>query len=159
MPVFSVTLSPLGGYLSDKVGPRLPATAGIIFFGVAALLGAFLRTDSRWLLPTLMLALGGIGTGFFYPPNHTAMISSVPQKHRGVASGALYMMFGLGNILGITLGGFLMTASFRFHTGLSEALPTTADPSAFVAALNTTFLAAAGFSMVAMFFSLSRGKR
>ncbi|MEK7228705.1 MAG: hypothetical protein AAB154_01545, partial [Candidatus Binatota bacterium] len=51
------------------------------------------------------------------------------------------------------------TSSFRFHTGLSEALPTTADPGAFVAALNTTFLAAAGFSVVAMFFSLSRGKR
>ena len=159
MPIFSVTLSPVGGLLSDKVGPRLPATAGVFFFGVAALLGAFLRTDSQWLLPTVMLALGGLGTGFFYPPNHTAMISSVPQEHRGVASGSLYMMFGLGNILGITLGSFFMTASFRFHSGLPGASATTAEPSAFVAALNTTFLAAVAFSLIAAFCSLSSGNK
>ncbi|TAK08603.1 MFS transporter [bacterium] len=157
MPIFSVTLSPVGGFLSDKVGPRLPATAGVFFFGAAALLGAFLRTDSQWILPTVMLALGGLGTGFFYPPNHTAMISSVPQEYRGVASGSLYMMFGLGNILGITLGSFLMTASFRFHSGLPEA--TAAEPAAFVAALNTTFLAAVAFSLIAAFCSLSRGNK
>ena len=123
------------------------------------MLGAFLRTDSQWLLPTVTLALGGLGTGFFYPPNHTAMISSVPQEHRGVASGSLYMMFGLGNILGITLGSFLMTASFRFHTGLPEASPTTSDPAAFVAALNTTFLAAVMFSLIAAGCSLLRGTK
>ena len=159
MPIFSVALSPVGGLLSDKVGPRLPATAGVFFFGAAALLGAFLRTDSQWILPTVMLALGGLGTGFFYPPNHTAMISSVPQEYRGVASGSLYMMFGLGNILGITLGSFLMTASFRFHSGLPEASATTAEPAAFVAALNTTFLAAVAFSLIAAFCSLSRGNK
>ncbi len=159
MPIFSVTLSPVGGFLSDKVGPRLPATAGVFFFGAAALLGAFLRTDSRWILPTVMLALSGLGTGFFYPPNHTAMISSVPQEYRGVASGSLYMMFGLGNILGITLGSFLMTASFRFHSGLPGASATTAEPSAFVAALNTTFLAAVAFSLIAALCSLSRGNK
>lgn len=137
------------------MGPRLPATAGVVCFGAAALL----RTDSQWLLPTLMLALGGLGTAFFYPPNHTAMISSVPQEHRGVASGALYMMFGLGNILGITLGSFLMTSSFRFHSGFSAAAPTTANPTAFVAALNTTFLAGVAFSLIAAVCSLLRGKK
>jgi len=30
-PVFTVTLSPVVGWVTDKVGPRLPATVGIAF--------------------------------------------------------------------------------------------------------------------------------
>ena len=105
-----------------------------------------------------MLALGGCGTALFYPANHTAMISSVPREHRGVASGAIYMIFGLGDTLGIALGRFLMTALFRFHTGLSEASPTTANPTVFVAAMNTTFLVIAILNLIAVVCSLARGK-
>jgi len=158
MPIFGITLAPLGGFLFDRVGPRLPATTGIIFYGGAALLGRLLQTDSHWFLPTIMLALGGCGTALFYPANHTAMISSVPREHRGVASGAIYMIFGLGDTLGIALGRFLMTALFRFHTGLSEASPTTANPTVFVAAMNTTFLVIAILNLIAVVCSLARGK-
>ena len=31
--------------------------------------------------------LGGLGTALLFPPNHTALISSVPFEHRGVAAG------------------------------------------------------------------------
>lgn len=158
MPIFGVTLSPLGGLLYDRVGPRLPTATGVIFYGGAALLGGLLRTDSQWILPVIMLALAGFGSALFYPANSSAMLSSVPQGHRGVASGAIYMIFGLGNMLGISLGSFLMTALFRFHTGLSQASPTTADPTAFVAAMNTTFLATAVLSLIAGICSLARGK-
>lgn len=158
MPLFAVVLSPLGGFLFDRVGPRLPTTTGVIFYGAAALLGGLLRTDSQWFLPTIMLALGGCGSALFYPPNHTAMISAAPQAYRGVASGAIYMTFGLGDMLGISLGRFLMTELFRFHTGLPHASPTTSDPTAFVASMNTTFHAVAVLSLIAVGCSIARGK-
>jgi len=157
-PLFSVTLSPLGGNIADKVGPRLPATAGVVLFGIASVLGTMLRTDSAWWLPTLMLALEGLASALFFPPNHTAMIGSVPREHRGVATGSLYMMFGLGNIFGISLGSFLMTAAFRFHTGLLDAAPTTSNPAAFATALNYTFAASLGISLVAVACSVLRGR-
>lgn len=157
-PIFSVALSPVGGSIADKIGPRLPATAGVLFFGAASLIGAFLRTDSSWWQPTLMLALGGPGTAFFFPPNHMAMISSVPREHRGVATGSLYMMFGLGSILGISLANYVMTAAFRLYSGLPGATPSAAHPAAFVAAINATFLTTAAISLVALVVSILRGK-
>lgn len=157
-PIFTITLSPVGGYIFDKMGSRLPATTGTFVFGVASFLGVILRTDSHWFLPTLMIALGGLASALFYPSNHSAMIGSVPTEHRGVATGTIYMMFGLGNTFGITLGSFLMMAAFRFHTGLSTATPTTENPAAFVASLNTTFLLVVGIAVLAMALSLMRGK-
>jgi len=78
-------------------------------------------------------------------------------EHRGVATGSVYMVFGLGNIFGITLGGFLMTAAFRFQTGLSTAVPSPANPTAFAAELNHTFLVVVGIAAVGTVLSLMRG--
>lgn len=157
-PVFAVTLSPLGGYIADKVGPKAPATAGALVFAVASGLGVFLETNSHWSLATFILILGGLGTALFFPANHTALIGAVPQAHRGVATGTLYTMFGLGNVFGITVGTFLMTAAFRIHTGVPEALPTAANPGAFVLAIQDTFLITTGIAIVGVICSHLRGR-
>ena len=96
-PIFTVTLSPLVGWAVDKVGPRLPATMGIAFLACAGFVGSYLRTDSHWLSAVLVLGLWGLATALFFTSNHTAMITSVPTQHRGVATGAIYVMFGLGH--------------------------------------------------------------
>ena len=155
----TLSIAPLSGYLSDRFGPRLPATVGVVFLSVAFFIGSFLRPDSHWLVPTLMIAFGGITNGLFNPANSVSMISMVPKEHRGFASSVNHVAFGLGSVLGVTLGGVLMTAAFEHHTGLSGVSPTTANPVAFVAALNTTLLAGMGASAVAFFTSAMRGKK
>jgi predicted MFS family arabinose efflux permease len=88
-----------------------------------------------------------------------AMIGMMPREHRGFASAMNHVTFGLGNVLGVSLGGLLMAAAFDYHTGLQGASPATSDPAGFVAALNTTFLAAAGLSLVALLTSAMRGRQ
>lgn len=156
-PVFATTLSPLGGVISDKVGPRIPATAGAVLFALSCVLGVYFEPDSHWVLPTLVLALGGLGTALFFPANHTALIASVPLEHRGVATGTLYTMFGLGNVFGITVGNFLMTLAFRMHSGIADALPAAEDTAHFTAALQDTFLVATGIGLVGVACSVLRG--
>jgi MFS family permease len=157
-PIFTVTLSPVAGWVTDKVGPRLPASAGILVLVMSALLGGFLRTDSHWTFAVVVLALWGLATALFYPPNHTAMIGSVPAEHRGVATGAVYVMFGLGNTFGISMGTLLLTAAFRYYSGDPTATPTPANPVVFVSATNVAFFVSAIIGLVAMSCSLMRGK-
>ena len=157
-PVFTVTLSPIVGWVTDKVGPRLPATVGISFLAGAAFLGAFLRADSHWILAVFVLALWGLATALFFPPNHTAMIASVPAQHRGVATGAIYVMFGIGSTVGISLGTMLLTAAFRYYSGDATATPTPANPAAFVSAMNFSFFVGGLMALVAMACSAMRGK-
>jgi MFS family permease len=103
------------------------------------------------------LALWGLATALFYPPNHAAMIGSVPAQHRGVATGAVYVMFGLGSTFGISIGTLLLTAAFRYYSGDANATPTPANPAVFVSAMNFTFFIAGIMGLVAMTCSAMRG--
>lgn len=158
-PVFTVTLSPIAGWVADKVGPRLPSTAGIFFLVISTFIGGFLQADSHWTSAVLVLALWGLATALFYPPNHAAMIGSVPVQHRGVATGAVYVMFGLGSTFGISLGTLLLTAAFRYYSGDPLAILTPANPGVFVSAMNFTFFSAAIMALAAMACSAMRGSR
>jgi len=158
-PFFTLTLSTAVGYMSDRTGPRLPATVGIVMYTASLLFGSALKVDSHWLLPAAVLALGGLGNALFLSPNHAAMISSVPKEHRGFATGSLHFMFSLGLILGISLGTFLMTTLFRFYTGLPTAVPNPLQPVAFVLALNAVFGIGVLICLAALVTSAMRGAK
>ncbi len=158
-PLFAATLSPVGGILSDRAGPKIPATAGAALFAVASVLGVWFQPNSHWMLPAVVLALGGLGTALFFPANHTALIASAPFEHRGVATGTLYTMFGLGNVLGVTVGNFIMTVAFRMHAGDPDALPAAAHPVHFTLALQDTFLVTTAIALAAVTCSLLRGRK
>lgn len=157
-PIFTVTLSPLVGWAVDKMGPRLPATVGIGFLAGAGFFGSFLRPDSHWTAAVGVLALWGLATALFFTANHTAMISSVPAQHRGVATGAIYVVFGLGTTFGVSLGTLLLTAAFRYYSGDAAATPTPLNPAVFVQAMNFSFLVGSFMALAAMFCSALRGK-
>ena len=158
-PFFTLTLSAAVGHMSDRTGPRLPATVGIVMYTVSLLVGMALEVDSHWLLPTAVLVFGGLGNAFFLSPNHAAMISSVPKEHRGLATGSLHLMFSLGQILGISLGTFLMTTLFRYYTGFPKAVPNPLQPVAFVLALNTVFGIGVLICLAALVTSAMRGAK
>ena len=158
-PIFTVTLSPLVGWAVDKMGPRLPATVGIAFLATAGFSGSFLRPDSHWTAAVGVLGLWGLATAMFFTANHTAMISSVPDQHRGVATGAIYVIFGLGTTFGVSLGTLLLTAAFRYYSGDPAATPTPANSTVFVQAMNFSFVLGGIMALVAMFCSAMRGQR
>ena len=155
--ILTVAFAPLSGYVSDRLGPRTPATVGAAIMVASLSVGSLLRTDSHWFLPALLIVLGAITNGVFNPANSTAMIAMMPREHRGFASSMNSVTFGLGNVVGIALGGFVMAIAFERFTGLAGASPTTDNPAGFVAAINTTFLAAAVLSLGAVAASVARG--
>lgn len=156
-PVFTVTLSPFVGWTVDKMGPRWPATLGILFLSSAGFLGSLLRTDSHWTAAMVVLALWGLAGALFFTSNHTAMINAVPPQHRGVATGAIYVLFGLGTTFGVSLGTLLLTMAFRFYSGDPGATPTPGNAVIFVQSMNFSFLVGGTMALVAMLCSALRG--
>jgi MFS family permease len=147
-------LAPASGYLADRVGPRIPASIGVAFMIFSLGIGGFLRVDSHWILPAPLIIVGAITNGIFNPANSMAMIGMMPAEHRGFASAVNHVTFGLGNVLDVALSSLLMSVAFEQHTGSAGTALTAANPSGFVAALNVTFLAAAGWSLVGLATSL-----
>jgi EmrB/QacA subfamily drug resistance transporter len=140
--MLTVALAPLSGHLTDRLGPRLPASLGVIFMLVSLGIGYVLRPDSSWWLPTALIVIGAITNGIFNPANSTAMIAMMDREHRGFASAVNHVTFGLGNVFGVALGGLMMSLAFEGYTGVPAAVITTANAAGFVAAMNVTFLAA-----------------
>jgi EmrB/QacA subfamily drug resistance transporter len=155
--ILTVALAPLSGYLTDRLGPRIPATLGVVFMIVALAVGGVLRTDSHWLLPTVLIIVAAVTNGIFNPANSTAMISMMPREHRGFASAMNHVTFGFGNVLGVALGGLCMSLAFEYHTGIKAVTLTAENPTGFVAALNTTFVAAIVFCVLGILTSALRG--
>lgn len=154
--VFTITLAYFSGHISDKIGPRVPASIGVVATIAAYLIGTSFRKDSHWILPLLMLAFTGIGSGFFSSPNQAALLGSVPREHKGFATGMLHTLFGLGNLVGISLGGVLLALAFQYSSGAPGATLNPQNASAFAFSL-VNFFVAALLGLVALVASLTRG--
>ena len=156
-PIFTITLAPVVGQITDRVGPRIPASLGVLMTMAAFLVGTSLGIDSHWALPAVLMALTGLGQGFFNTANQTALITSVPREYRGFATGMVQMVFGLGSLLGTSLGSALLTVMFRYSSGLPDATPSVENPASFVFAMNATYTVCLALTVVAFTASLMRG--
>jgi MFS family permease len=110
---------PISGYLSDKYGPRLFATGGLLV-GAGAFTGLLLLpVDFPYWVFALIIFTNGVGSGLFAAPNTAAIMSSVPAGHRGAASGMRSTFQNSGMSLSIGIFFSLMIA------GLAATLPRT----------------------------------
>jgi EmrB/QacA subfamily drug resistance transporter len=156
-PIFTISLAPLVGPLADRVGPRIPTSIGVLMNAGALLVGTQLGVTSPWLLPAALMALVGLGQGFFNPSNQMALIGAVPREYRGFATGMVQMVFGLGGLLGTALGTALLTMMFRYRTGLGDVRPDAGNAAPFVFAMDATFAVCVGLTAIALVVSLLRG--
>jgi EmrB/QacA subfamily drug resistance transporter len=151
-PVIQVVCSPIAGSLSDRVEPRIVASAGMALTTAGLTLLIFLNnsTGLAFILATLVVL--GLGFGFFSSPNTNAVMSSVDKKSYGVASGMLGTMRLSGQVLSLALT-LLLFAFFIGHVQITpESYPM------FLKSLKTAFIISAVLSFAGIFASVARGK-
>ena len=156
--IFTITLAPVGGHITDRIGPRTPLIIGIILLMIGLGIGVFLKSGSHWIFPAASLGVTGIAGAFFNTPVQAAIISSVTKEQRGLAAGIINTIFGLGHLVGVSAGKFLLTIAFQAYSGIAEAIPTSENPLAFVFAMNVTYLASLAVCLVALSTSLMTEK-
>jgi MFS family permease len=110
---------PAAGYLSDRFGARLLSTGGLLLVAASFLGLLALPVDFSYPAFAGLLVLSGIGQGVFSAPNTSAIMSSVPEHQRGVASGMRSTFQNSGTALSIGVFFSLMVA------GLARSLPDT----------------------------------
>jgi len=110
---------PISGTLSDRYGPRLFATAGLLLAALCFVGLMLLPVDFPYPLFALLIFGNGVGSGLFASPNTSAIMSAVPARHRGSASGMRSTFQNSGMALSIGIFFSLMIA------GLASSLPKT----------------------------------
>ena len=115
-PVVAIIVGPIIGRYVDRIGPRAPAAIGAALFSVSMLLFAGLDASASQADMIWRGAILGLGLGFTMPTVSAAAMGSVPDRSRGVASGALNMMRQIGFTLGIAILVSLFTHAMTVNT-------------------------------------------
>jgi len=110
---------PVSGILSDKYGPRLFATSGLLLAALCFVGLMLLPVVFPYWVFALLIFGNGIGSGLFASPNTSAIMSAVPASQRGSASGMRSTFQNSGMALSIGIFFSLMIA------GLASSLPRT----------------------------------
>ncbi|HJS95849.1 MAG TPA: MFS transporter [Solirubrobacteraceae bacterium] len=108
---------PVSGILSDRFGARGFATAGMLVFGASFIGLMLLPVDFPYWAFAGLITLNGVGVGMFSAPNSASIMSSVPARERGAASGMRSTFQNSGTALSIGVFFSLMIA------GLATSLP------------------------------------
>lgn len=112
-----VVAGPAGGALSDRIGVRGIATAGMLVSAAGFLMLTTLPTDFAFPSFAFYLFLTGVGMGMFAAPNTASIMNSVPARYRSIASGMRATFINAGMV--ISMSAFFTVVI----TGLSASLP------------------------------------
>ena len=100
-PLAITVLSPLSGYLSDKLGSRPITIVGLLVLAGGYLLLTRLTPESSaggFILAIVPIAAG---MAIFQSPNNSVIMGSVRQERLGIASGMLTETRIIGQVTGI----------------------------------------------------------
>jgi len=152
MPAVQAIFSPLTGRLSDRIEPRLIASAGMVLNTVGLILFIFLNEETSLKLIIGNLILIGFGFALFVSPNTNAVMSSAPKTAYGVASAMLATMRQVGMVLSMGVA-MLMLA---LYVGRVQITPE--YYSLFQQSMKTSFMIFAILCFGGIFASLARGR-
>jgi len=151
-PAMQAIFSPFAGRLSDRLEPRIVASAGMLLTVAGLAVLTFLRQGSSMNLVTGSLLLLGIGFAFFSSPNTSAIMGAVEKRYYGVASG----MVGTMRITGQMLSQGIAIMVSAVYIGSSQIVPS--NYSQFITAMNVAFAILTVLCTLGIFASLARGR-
>jgi len=150
-PAMMAIFSPFTGRLSDRMEPRLVATAGMALTFVAVSAFVFLSAETSLFSIVVCLITLGLGLALFTSPNTNAIMSSVEPRQYGVGSATLGTMRLVGQVASMS---FVMMV-FSLYLGEVEIMPQYYPQ--FLSSVKVAFAVFSALCILGIFASLARG--
>lgn len=151
-PAMQALFSPLAGRLSDRVEPRIVASAGMGLTVVGLALLTQLNADTSLSFILAVLLLLGVGFALFSSPNTNAIMSSVDRRFYGIASGMVGTMRQIGQTLSLGIAALV----FALYIGQGQITPERYPM--FVRSAHAAFVILTFLCVLGIFASLARGQ-
>lgn len=152
VPLVSSPASPLAGRLSNRVEPRVEASAGMALTAAGLLSLAFLGAGTSVTLVIVSPALLGPGSGLLLSPNTNTITRSVASSCHGTASGMVATKRMVGRMMSMGIA-MLLPVLFvgRVTVGPDQHAP-------LLASIRASFVVFGALCAVGILFSLVRGR-
>ena len=161
VPLTTLVVAPISGALSDRIGPRLPATLGaaVMTLGLYTLTQLHVGSSASDLIWRLVVL--GVGQGLFFSPNSSAILGAVPRPRLGTASATVAQMRIFGQVLGIAVAGAVVASRLPVHLAelTGQVPPAALQRDALILAIRDAFIVAIAISAIAVVTSILRGNQ
>lgn len=151
-PAVQAIFSPFAGRLSDRMEPRIVASSGMALTAMGIFILAFLGESTSIGVVIASLMISGLGFALFASPNTNAIMSAVPRRFYGVASGTVGTMRLTGQMFSQAIA-MLVSA---LYIGNAQIIPS--NYSLFLMAMHTAFIILVALCSAGIIFSLARGR-
>ncbi|WP_339202961.1 MFS transporter [Paenibacillus sp. FSL K6-3182] len=147
-PICMVVISPISGALSDKIGSEALTFAGLIVMVIAQFGLARLHDGSSVVLVGVWIAMLGIGSGLFQPPNNSLIMSKVPRTQLGSAGSVNSLVRNVGMVVGITLATTILFHEMSSKAGyrVTDLIP--GQPAIFLSGMHVVFMTSSAICLV-----------
>lgn len=161
--VLGGTIAPFAGRLSDRLGARVVASAGLLLQGFGILTYSTLTLGSPLYVVVVASVLNGAGSSTFFPANNSAVMANAPPRSYGIASGLLRTFSNVGMVssfaVALVIAALSIPRQLAFEIFLGNAPQISGDLSqAYVDGMHSALLASISLLAVAFVLSVLRGK-
>ena len=118
-------LSPLGGFLSDKFGPKIPITVGFLLL-IFSFIWIPLFVHSSVVNICIGLIAFGCGIPLVLTPSYASAMTAIPPEKAGSAQGTIATIRTLSSTLGVAvIGAFIEAVQLKSLESLAHKNPIT----------------------------------
>jgi len=155
-------IGPWSGRLADRLGARVPASLGLLVQVAGVLVYTTLGVATPLWVVVVAATINGIGSGFFFPANSSAVMADAPPRDYGVASGLLRTLSNVGMVTSFAVALLIASTAIPRQAAFAIFVGTTrlsaALASAFVHGLHAALGGSIVFLVLALVLSLLRGR-
>jgi MFS family permease len=155
-------IAPFSGRLSDKIGARVIASAGLSLQVCGLLVYSTLGLTTPTYFVIIGAVLNGAGNASFFPANSSAVMASAPPRAYGVISGLLRTFSNIGMVCSFAVALLIASLSIprqtAFEIFLGVGRITGALASAFVDGMHVALAFSISVLLLAVVLSVLRGK-
>jgi DHA2 family multidrug resistance protein len=109
-------MSPVAGWMTDKLNPKIPIFIGIVLTFFSMYLYKDLSLNSEYSAIMIPLIIRGFGLGFMFIPLSTIALNDIPRNEMAQATGLFNTIRQVGGSFGVAILGTFLTRRVIFHT-------------------------------------------
>lgn len=138
-PIVMGIMSPLSGYISDKVGAAKITLVGLVVMTVGLFLLSTMTAAEPVYKLVIFLCVVGFGAGVFSAPNTSLIMSTAPKEKLGIVGSVNAFTRNFGSVTGISLLTTLLYSLMSSKVGHKVDGFISGRPDVFVYGMQTVY--------------------
>ncbi|AEY65001.1 MFS transporter [Clostridium sp. BNL1100] len=148
-PLILLVVSPVSGFLSDKIGSEMLTFVGLAIFSAGCFLMATINQTFSPVKIILFISLMAIGNGMFQSPNNSLIMSTVPRSRLGIAGSINALVRNLGLVIGVSVSTLVLYGMMSFKLGYKVTNFVEGKEAEFIFGMSFAYIFIGALSLVA----------